>query len=29
MTACDAGPFIVATFAIYNSVNYAIDYYKF
>lgn len=28
-TACDAGPFIVSTFAIFNGVNYAIDYYKF
>jgi len=28
-TSCDAGAFIVSTFAIYGGVNYAIDYYSF
>jgi len=27
--ACDAGNFIVRTYAIVNSINYPIDYYEF
>ena len=29
MFACDAGQFLVSTFAIFDGVDYSIDYYQF
>jgi hypothetical protein len=29
VVACDAGPFLLSTFAIFDGVDYSIDYYYF